>query len=215
MSCTALITGGASGLGLAAATGILKKGVCLRVILVDRDEAAVKTAASELQKQFPRSQVEFASGDVTSESDMQKAVDLAASTESLPLRLVLNSAGVGYASRVILKDGTMPTASFSKVLEINLLGTFIVTKLAAEAMTKKSPLISDGFGGETRGAIVNVASIAAFDGQIGQVPYAASKGAVVGMTLPLAREFARHHIRVNTIAPGGIFFSTFSSFFHL
>lgn len=204
LHCTALITGGASGLGLASAEVLLSHGVS-RVVLVDRDEEGARVAAKQLGDRLTAAGISGAiveghGCDVTNEEQVQAVVDIACSKSCSPLRLVVNSAGIGYASRVILKNGTMPTSSFSKVLEINTIGTFNVTKLAAQGMCKHSPLTAAG----ERGVVVNVASIAAFDGQIGQVPYSASKGAVVGMTLPLAREFARHQVRVMCIAPGVI-----------
>ncbi|OOK80785.1 short chain dehydrogenase family protein [Mycobacterium kansasii] len=136
----------------------------------------------------------FAQADVTDEAAVTGALDLA---ESLgPLRIVVNCAGTGNAIRVLGRDGVFPLAAFRKVVDINLVGTFNVLRLGAERIAKTEPI------GEERGVIVNTASVAAFDGQIGQAAYSASKGGVVGMTLPIARDLAGHLIRVMTIAPG-------------
>ncbi len=140
--------------------------------------------------------VRFVRADVTSEADVQHAVDTAVK-ELGGLHGLVNAAGIGAAERVLPKEGVQPLANFTRVIQINLIGTFNVIRLAAAAMATNEPTSA----GE-RGVIVNTASVAAFDGQIGQAAYSASKGGIVGMTLPIAREFARVGIRVMTIAPG-------------
>jgi NAD(P)-dependent dehydrogenase (short-subunit alcohol dehydrogenase family) len=139
----------------------------------------------------------FAPADVTDEQAVTAALDIA---ESLgPLRIVVNCAGTGNAIKTLGKDGAFPLAAFRKVVEINLIGTFNVLRLGAERIAQTEPV---GPKGEERGVIINTASVAAFDGQIGQAAYSASKGGVVGMTLPIARDLASKGIRVMTIAPG-------------
>ena len=184
----ALVTGGASGLGRATAEALLAAGA--RVVVCDlpaSDGAEVAKSLGEAAR--------FAPTDVTSEQDVQAAVALAAE-EFGGLHIAVNCAGVGWAQRVLGKHGTHSLDLFTKVVQVNLIGTFNVIRLAAEQMVKAEP--EDG----ERGVIVNTASIAAFDGQIGQAAYSASKGGVVGMTLPLARDLAQALIRVMTIAPG-------------
>jgi len=134
-------------------------------------------------------------GDVTDAAQVQAAVDAAASEG--PLRITVNCAGVGWPGRVLSKKGPHDLDLFRKIVDINLVGTFNVVRLAAEAMSRTDPLEHDA-----RGAIVNTASIAAFEGQVGQAAYAASKAAVAGMTICLARDLAQYGVRVNTIAPG-------------
>ena len=185
----AVITGGASGLGLAAAENVIAGGG--RVALFDVNEELGRDAAARFGDA-----AEFHKVDVTSEAAVDRAV--AAATESMGgLNLVVNCAGVGWPKRMVGKDGPMPGEFFRKVIEINLVGTLLVCKAGAAAM-QKNPANEDG----ERGAIIMTASVAAFDGQIGQVAYSASKGGVVGMTLPMARELASSGIRVVTIAPG-------------
>jgi NAD(P)-dependent dehydrogenase (short-subunit alcohol dehydrogenase family) len=180
----AVVTGGASGLGLATTKRLLDAGAS--VVVIDLREG------DELGKLGER--VKFASADVTDEAAVGQALDLA---ESLgPLRINVNCAGIGNAIKTLGKDGPFPLDGFKKVVEVNLIGTFNVLRLAAERIAKTEPL------GEERGVIVNTASVAAFDGQIGQAAYSASKGGVVGMTLPIARDLSRSLIRVVTIAPG-------------
>jgi NAD(P)-dependent dehydrogenase (short-subunit alcohol dehydrogenase family) len=141
----------------------------------------------------------FAPADVTVENQVQAAVDRAAALG--PLRILVNCAGVGTPGKVLGRDGVLPLEAFTKVVQINLIGTFNVIRLAAAAMAATEPVETE-VGGPERGVIINTASVAAFDGQIGQPAYAASKGGVAAMTLPLARELARSLIRVVTIAPG-------------
>jgi len=185
----AIITGGASGLGQAVAEDIVAAGG--RVALLDVNVAAGHALTASLGER-----ASFIETDVTSEAAVNAAV--AAAVLSMGgLNLAVNCAGVGWPKRMVGKDGPMPGEFFRKVIEINLVGTLLVCKAAAAEMQKN---VSNADG--ERGAIVMTASVAAFDGQIGQVAYAASKGGVVGMTLPMARELAAFGIRVVTIAPG-------------
>jgi NAD(P)-dependent dehydrogenase (short-subunit alcohol dehydrogenase family) len=183
----AIVTGGASGLGNAAAQRLLSAGA--RVVLVDLPTSRGEQAAAELGDG-----ARFAPADVTSEADVTAALDLA--SELGTVRVAVNCAGLGWAGRVIGKNGVLPLDAFETVVKVNLIGTFNVIRLAAERILQSDPI--DG----ERGVIVNTASIAAFDGQIGQAAYSASKGGVVGMTLPIARDLADKLIRVMTIAPG-------------
>jgi NAD(P)-dependent dehydrogenase (short-subunit alcohol dehydrogenase family) len=183
----ALISGGASGLGLATAKRLLDAGA--RVLLVDLPRSAGADVASELGENAG-----FAAADVTDEDALGKALDAAA--ELGELRVAVNCAGIAPPGRVIGKKGALPLADFSKVVQTNLIGTFNLIRLAAERMQALEP--RDG----ERGVLVCTASVAAFDGQIGQAAYAASKAGVAGMTLPIARDLADRQIRVVTIAPG-------------
>ncbi|ABG95749.1 MULTISPECIES: 3-hydroxyacyl-CoA dehydrogenase [Rhodococcus] len=183
----ALVTGGASGLGLATTKALLADGAS--VVIIDLPSSNGETVAKELGDR-----VRFAAGDVTSEADVSAALDVA---ESLgPLRVAVNCAGIGNAIKTVSKNGAFPLADFTKIVTVNLIGTFNVIRLAAERISKNEPI--DG----ERGVIINTASVAAYEGQIGQAAYSASKGGVVGMTLPIARDLASLLIRVNTIAPG-------------
>jgi NAD(P)-dependent dehydrogenase (short-subunit alcohol dehydrogenase family) len=184
----AIVTGGASGLGRAVAERIVAAGG--RAMLADVNEEAGREAEKTLGKA-----ARFVKTDVSSERDVEAAV--AEASENGPLGLAVACAGILGNKRALGKEGLMPTEFFARVIHINLIGTFNLAKSAAAAMAKNDP----GTDGE-RGVIVNTASIAAYEGQIGQAAYAASKGGVVGMTLPLAREFARIGVRVCTIAPG-------------
>jgi len=183
----ALITGGASGLGLATATELASAGAA--VVLVDLPGSPGQQAAENI-----RGDAVFVPTDVTDAASVQGAVDRAA--ELGPLRVAVNCAGIGTPGRVLGKAGPLPLEQFAQVVTVNLVGTFNVLRLAAAAMARTEPV--DG----ERGVIVNTASAAAFDGQIGQAAYSASKGGVVGMTLPAARDLAGTLIRVMTIAPG-------------
>jgi NAD(P)-dependent dehydrogenase (short-subunit alcohol dehydrogenase family) len=186
---TVLVTGGASGLGGATVDMVVAAGG--RAVIVDvKEQAAAERAARH------GNQARFVRADVTSEADVQRAVETAVA-ELGGLHGVVNAAGIAVAERVLPKEGVQPLASFARVIQVNLIGTFNVIRLAAAAMAANTPTDA----GE-RGVIVNTASVAAFDGQIGQAAYSASKGGIVGMTLPIAREFARAGIRVMTIAPG-------------
>ena len=186
---TVIITGGASGLGGATADMVVAAGG--RVLIADLNEATGETRATRLGPS-----ARFIRTDVTSEVDMQRAVDAALDAFGGVDGLVC-TAGIAVAERAVGKEGPQPLDHFRRSIEINLVGTFNAIRLAAAAMSARPPLES----GE-RGVIVTTASVAAFDGQVGQVAYSASKGGIVGMTLPLAREFARVGIRVMTIAPG-------------
>ena len=186
---TVLVTGGASGLGGATADMIVAAGG--RVIIADVNDAAGTSAASRLG-----ASARFVRTDVTNEGDVQQAIATAIK-EFGAFTGVVNAAGVGPAARVVGRDGPMALDQFTRVIQINLIGTFNVIRLAAAVMQNNRPEQS----GE-RGVIVNTASVAAYDGQIGQAAYAASKGGVISMTLPIARELARSGIRVMTIAPG-------------
>jgi NAD(P)-dependent dehydrogenase (short-subunit alcohol dehydrogenase family) len=183
----ALVTGGASGLGLATARALYAHGA--GVVLLDLPGSRGKEVAAELGDRAV-----FAPGDVTSEADVSAAVD--AATGLGPLRITVNCAGIGTAARTVGKQGPFPLDAFTKVIQVNLIGTFNVIRLAAAAMGRIEEV------GEERGVIINTASVAAFDGQIGQAAYSASKGGIVGMTLPIARDLAGQRIRVVTIAPG-------------
>ena len=184
-----LVTGGASGLGGATVDMVVAAGG--RAVVIDRDEDAGRLAAAR-----HGGHVTFIHGDVTSEADVQRAV-LAAASGPGGLRGVVNAAGIAVAERVLPKEGQQPLEHFNRSIQINLVGTFNVIRLCAAAMAQQDPLES----GE-RGVIVSTASVSAYDGQIGQAAYSASKGGIVAMTLPLAREFARVGIRVMAIAPG-------------
>jgi len=186
---TVLVTGGASGLGGATTDMVIAAGG--RAVIVDINE---QTGARKAEQHGDA--VRFVRADVTSDAEVQRAVDTAVATFGR-LDGVVNAAGIAIAERVLPRDGPQPLEHFARTIQINLIGTFNVIRLAAAAMSSNDPLPS----GE-RGVIVNTASVAAFDGQIGQAAYAASKGGIVGMTLPIAREFARMGIRVMTIAPG-------------
>lgn len=180
----AVVTGGASGLGLATTKRLLDAGAQVVALDLKGDDVVAQLG----------DRARFAQADVTDEAAVSAVLDLA---ESLgPLRIVVNCAGTGNAVRVLGRDGVFPLAAFRKIVDINLVGTFNVLRLGAERMAKTEPI------GEERGVIINTASVAAFDGQIGQAAYSASKGGVVGMTLPVARDLASHLIRVMTIAPG-------------
>jgi NAD(P)-dependent dehydrogenase (short-subunit alcohol dehydrogenase family) len=187
---SAIVTGGASGIGAACARQLAAKGA--KVVVADLNAEKGEALAKEIGGAF-------ASVDVTDTAQIQAGVEQA--LELGPLWAAVNSAGIGWAQRTIGKDGEFGSAhdidAFKKVIAINLIGTFDTIRLAATAMGRNEP-DADG----QRGAIVNMASVAAFDGQIGQASYSASKGGVVGMTLPIARDLSAAGIRVNTIAPG-------------
>lgn len=185
----ALICGGASGLGAATARRLIEYGAS--VVVLDRNEKLGQKFVEELG---PKSR--FAKGDVTSEADVQAAVDTAVK-EFGGLHINVNCAGVGAAKRTVGKDGPMPLDIFRMVVEINLIGTFNCIRLSAHAMQANEPN-EDG----ERGVCINTASVAAFEGQIGQCAYSASKGGIVGMTLPIARDLSAIGVRVMTIAPG-------------
>lgn len=186
---TFLVTGGASGLGRAAAEALLGAGgnVVILDVNVETGQAAEKALGSK---------VRFAQGDVSNEDQVKAATALAVDAFG-GLHGVVNAAGIGPAAKVLGKNGPHPLDLFEKTIKVNLVGTFNVIRLGAAVIAQNTPEAS----GE-RGVIINTASIAAFDGQIGQPAYAASKGGIVALTLPVAREFAPLGIRVVTIAPG-------------
>lgn len=185
----AIVTGGASGLGAAAAEMLAGKGA--KVVIADLNEEKGKEFAEKLGDNAV-----FAKVNVTETADIEAAVQTAVEKWG-KLDILINSAGIGSASKTIGKDGPTNLDWFKMVIDINVIGTFDATRLAAWQMSKNTP----NEEGE-KGVIINVASVAAFDGQIGQAAYGASKGAVVSMTLPIARDLSRDGIRVNTIAPG-------------
>lgn len=182
----AVVTGGASGMGESVARKLSSHGV--KVIILDKDSEKAATIASEI------SGLSF-DCDVTSEESVANAFHAIDAIDG-DLRIAINCAGVAPAKRVVSRKGVMPLADFSKVIQINLIGSFNILRLAAERMFQLD------IHGEERGVIINTASVAAYEGQIGQAAYSASKGGVVSMTLPIAREFASQAVRVNTIAPG-------------
>jgi len=184
-----LVTGGASGLGAACASLLSQAGA--KVVVADLNSELGKALAAELGDSAI-----FVKTNVIEEESVQAAVQAAVDTFG-GLHILINCAGIGAAEKVLGKNGPSSLASFSQVISVNLIGTFNAIRLAAAAMSTNEP----NEGGE-RGVIINTASVAAFDGQIGQAAYSASKGGIVGMTLPIARELARYGIRVMTIAPG-------------
>ena len=184
----AIITGGASGLGAATARRLVAGGA--KAVLLDRDETKGQALASELGDS-----ARFVATDVTDEAQVRAAIDAASAMG--PLRVAVSCAGIGWVSRTLNREGEPHALDlFQKVIAVNLVGTFNVLRLAAAAMAKTEPA-----GGE-RGVIINTASVAAFDGQIGQIAYASSKGGVAAMTLPAARDLSVVGVRVLTIAPG-------------
>ena len=184
---TALVTGGASGLGLATVRKLREQGAS--VVILDLPSSPGDAVAKELGDK-----VVFSPGDVTNPDDITAAVEAASALGTL--RVTVNCAGIGNAVRTVGRNGPFPLDAFTKVVTVNLIGTFNVIRLAAERISQAAEV--DG----ERGVIVNTASVAAFDGQIGQAAYSASKGGIVGMTLPIARDLASLKIRVVTIAPG-------------
>jgi NAD(P)-dependent dehydrogenase (short-subunit alcohol dehydrogenase family) len=188
---SAIVTGGASGLGEATVRALAERGA--KVVVVDMNQEKGDAVAKDVGGVF-------AQADVADPEQVIAAVE--AAKEMGPLRALVTAAGIGWATRTIGRDGQYDSAHdldvFTKVLQVNLVGTFNCIRLAATAMSQTDPVDDDG----QRGAIVTVASVAAFDGQIGQASYSASKGGVVGMTLPVARDLAAVGVRVNCIAPG-------------
>ncbi|MDP3560834.1 MAG: SDR family oxidoreductase [Legionellaceae bacterium] len=177
----AVVTGGASGMGQACAAALSQAGV--KVVVWDKQIEQVPFDAFVC--------------DVSSDTAVENTLQQTIERVGIP-RICINCAGVAPARRMVNKEGVMPLSDFKRVIDINLIGTFNVMRVVAAAMINLSPLTDS----EERGIIINTASIAAYEGQIGQLAYSASKGGVVGMTLPAARELAQHGIRVNTIAPG-------------
>ena len=183
----AIVTGGASGLGAATARRLAKEGA--KVAVCDLNTKLAETVAAEIGGLA-------VTCDVADAASAEAAIAAAAKVHG-PARVLINCAGIGVAKRVIGREGPMPLADFDRVIKINLIGSFNMLRLATAAMSTLEPLS----GGE-RGVVVSTASVAAYDGQIGQAAYSASKGGIVGMTLPIARELAQFGIRVLTIAPG-------------
>ena len=185
---SAIVTGGASGIGEACARQLAEAGA--KVVIADLQEERGADVATSIGGRFVKC-------DVSSESDGAAAVEAASALG--PLRVLVNSAGLGRAARTVNREGQpMPLDKFEFVIKVNLIGSFNMLRLSAAAMAATQPLDDDG----ARGAIVNMASVAAFDGQIGQAAYSASKGGIVGMTLPIARDLSSIGVRVNTVAPG-------------
>ncbi|MGW4424456.1 SDR family NAD(P)-dependent oxidoreductase [Streptosporangium sp. NPDC004631] len=185
----AVISGGASGLGEATARDLAAHGAA--VVVADLNEERGKALADEIGAIFVKT-------DVSDEQQVQAAVDAAVAT-GRPLRAVVNSAGIGWAGRTVNRDGSPhDLATYRKVIEVNLIGTFNLMRIGAAAIARTEPVDADG----QRGVIVNTASVAALEGQTGQVAYSASKGGIVGMTLPAARDLAAVGVRVNTVCPG-------------
>ena len=187
---TAFITGGASGLGLATARNFVAAGA--NVMLFDLNTESLEQAAKEFG-----GQAIWQAGDVADESAVASAI-VTTKEKFGTVHINVNSAGIGGAARTVGKNGPMPLEKFEHIVRVNLIGTFNVLRLCAEVMQLNEPVTEDG----ERGVIINVASIAAFDGQTGQAGYSASKGGIVAMTLPIARDLGKRGIRVNTIAPG-------------
>jgi 3-hydroxyacyl-CoA dehydrogenase/3-hydroxy-2-methylbutyryl-CoA dehydrogenase len=186
----ALVTGGASGLGEATVRMFAEQGA--RVVILDMNEDKGRSLAAELGEQNTL----FIRTDVTDENSVVQAVEQTTGRFGA-VHFAINCAGIGIAQKVIGKNGVHDLKEFNKVIQVNLVGTFNVIRLAAARMVQNEP-----DSGQERGVIVNTASVAAFEGQIGQAAYSASKGGIVGMTLPIARELAAYGIRVMTIAPG-------------
>jgi NAD(P)-dependent dehydrogenase (short-subunit alcohol dehydrogenase family) len=185
----AVVSGGASGLGEATARMLAAAGA--RVVVADLNEERGKLVASEIGGQFART-------DVTDEASVQAAVDTAA-TAGGPLRVAVACAGIGWAERTVARDGSPHNlASFAKVIAVNLIGTFNLMRIAAAAMAKTEPADPDG----QRGVVINTSSVAGIEGQTGQLAYSASKGGIIGMTVPAARDLGVIGVRVNTICPG-------------
>ncbi len=183
----AIVTGGASGLGAATAQALIAAGA--RVTLADVNAAAVEAAAARMGAVGVACDV--------SDADSAERAFAAARAANGPVRVLVNCAGIGTAGRIVGRDGPLALGAYDKVIRVNLVGTFNMLRLAAAEMSVLDPL-EDG----ERGVIVNTASVAAYDGQVGQAAYASSKAGVVGLTLPAARELARFGVRVVTIAPG-------------
>ena len=182
-----VITGGGSGLGAATARAMAAKGAKIGVL--DQSKENAEKVAAEVKGIALHA-------DVTNEEQVRAAIAKAEAAHGVA-RVLMNCAGIGGSARIVSKDGTTyPLEKFARVIQVNLIGTFNVLRLFAERLIPAEPI------GEERGVIINTASVAAYEGQIGQIAYSASKGGVVGLTLPAARDLAQHRIRVNTIAPG-------------
>ncbi|MEN1967861.1 3-hydroxyacyl-CoA dehydrogenase [Lentibacillus sp. N15] len=186
----AIVTGGASGLGLATVERLIEKGA--KTIIFDLNETKAKEAVERLG-----AYVSYAIVNVSDEASVKKGIEVAMETFGA-IHICVNCAGVGTPGKTIGKKGVLPLEDFNKVVGINLIGTFNVLRLAANEMKNNEPLTDSG----ERGVVVNTASVAAFEGQMGQAAYGASKAGVAGMTLPVTRDLSGFGIRVNTIAPG-------------
>lgn len=186
----AIVTGGASGLGRATTDLLLAKGA--KVVIFDLNEAQGQDVAATLGANCAYVKV-----NVADEDSVKAGIEFTVSKFGA-VHVCVNCAGIGSASKTFSSKGPHDLGMFSKVIQVNLIGTFNVLRLAAEAMARNEPVNDDG----ERGVIINTASVAAFDGQVGQVAYSASKGGIVGMTLPVARDLSTYGIRVNAIAPG-------------
>jgi NAD(P)-dependent dehydrogenase (short-subunit alcohol dehydrogenase family) len=186
----AVVTGGASGLGLATVTRLVEKGA--KVVIFDVNEAKAKEVGEQLGEH-----VQYAIVNVADDESVQKGINQAIDAFGA-IHICVNCAGVGTPGKTIGRNGVLPLDAFNKVIGINLIGTFNVLRLAANEMKNNEPLTDSG----ERGVIINTASVAAFDGQMGQAAYGASKAGVAGMTLPVSRDLSEFGIRVNTIAPG-------------
>jgi len=185
----AIVSGGASGLGAATVRALAAAGA--KVVIADLNEQLGKPLADEVGGQFVRT-------DVSDADSVQAAVEVAASTGA-PLRFVINCAGIGWAQRTVGRDGQPhDRAVFGKVIDVNLIGTFNLMSIGAAAVAKTDPADADG----ARGVVINTASIAGIEGQTGQLAYSASKGGIIGMTVPAARDLSAIGVRVNTICPG-------------
>ncbi len=188
---SSVVTGGASGLGEAAARRLAARGA--KVVVVDLNDAKGGAVAEAIDGVYVRADV----------TDTEAVIAAVTAAEELgPLRTLVTAAGIGWASRTVGRNGTFDSAhdldAFTRVLSVNLVGTFNCLRLAATAMSRTDPVDADG----AKGAVVTLASIAAFDGQIGQAAYSASKGGIVGLTLPVARDLAAVGVRLNCVAPG-------------
>jgi NAD(P)-dependent dehydrogenase (short-subunit alcohol dehydrogenase family) len=184
-----LITGGGSGLGAATARALAAKGA--KIAVLDQSKENAEKIATELKGVAIHA-------DVTNEEQVKAGLAKAEAAHGVA-RVLVNCAGIGGSQRIVGKDGVYPLAKFARIINVNLIGTFNCLRLFAERLVPAEPV------GEERGVIINTASVAAYEGQIGQIAYSASKGGVVGLTLPAARDLAQHKIRVNTIAPGLFF----------
>lgn len=187
-NCSAIVTGGASGMGAATATLLSRQGA--KVAIFDMNKEAADRMAAQINGIAVQCDVSNAESVEAAVAEVTKQIGTA--------RICVNCAGIVLAERMVGKNGPMPLDTFRKIIEVNLIGTFNVMRIASAAMISLSPVGSS----EERGVIINTASVAAYDGQIGQTPYSASKGGVVALTLPAARELAQFGIRVMTIAPG-------------
>lgn len=191
----ALVTGGASGLGEATARELARLGA--KVAVLDVNMALAEKVAGEIRAAHGNDRAVACSCDITDTDSVSAALDKATAAHG-PARILMNIAGIGSAKRIVAKDGTpAPLEDFARVINVNLLGSYNISRLFAAACTKLAPL-EDG----ERGVMMFTASVAAFDGQVGQQAYSASKGGLVAMTLPMARDLAQHGIRVCTVAPG-------------